>query len=129
MQGLNRVELIGNLGSDPQMRYTASGKAVTNLRLAVTTGFGESQRTDWFGVIAWDKLAEACNQYVRKGSRIFVEGRLQIRRWQGDDGQTRYATEVVARQVIFLDRPDSGRSKGASAPDEGEIPEEPDLPF
>jgi len=68
-------------------------------------------------------------QYVRKGSRIFVEGRLQIRRWQGDDGQTRYATEVVARQVLFLDRPDSRRSNGASAPDEVEMPEEPDLPF
>jgi len=88
-----------------------------------------SARTDWFTLVAWDKLAEACNQYVRKGSRIFVEGRLQIRRWQGNDGQTRYATEVVARQVIFLDRPNSGRSNGASPPDAGEMPEEPDLPF
>ena len=123
MQGLNSVQLIGNLGRDPEMRYTASGKAVANLRLAVTTGFGENQRTDWFQVVAWDKLAEACNRYLAKGSRIFVAGRLQIRQWEGNDGQTRYATEVVARRVIFLDRPNGGTS------DEGEGDEEPDIPF
>jgi len=130
MQGLNSVQFIGNLGRAPELRYTAGGQAVVNLRLAVTTGFGDSQRTDWFTLVAWEKLAEACNQYLSKGSRIFVAGRLQIRQWQGDDGQTRYATEVVARQVIFLDRPDSGRSNGASAPDEGEMPEgADDIPF
>lgn len=124
MQGLNSVQLIGNLGRDPELRFTAGGKAVANLRLAVTTGFGENQRTDWFQVVAWEKLAEACNQYLRKGSRIFVAGRLQIRQWEGDDGQTRYATEVVARQVIFLDRPN-----GASASERDEGDEEPDIPF
>ncbi len=127
MQGLNSVQIIGNLGREPELRYTAGGKAVTNLRLAVTTGFGDSQRTDWFQVVAWEKLAEACNQYLRKGSRIFVEGRLQIRQWEGDDGQTRYATEIVARQVIFLDRPNGGQQNGAGGPEESEPV--PDFPF
>lgn len=124
MQGWNHVEFIGNLGCHPQMRHTGSGKAVVNLRLAVTTGFGDSQRTDWLTIVAWDKLAEACRQYLAKGSRIFVAGRLQIRQWQGEDGQTRYSTEVVARQVIFLDRPNA---TGGSDEDQGD--EEPDIPF
>jgi len=106
MQGLNRVELIGNLGRDPELRHTSGGNPVVNLRLAVNTGFGDNQRVDWFTVIAWNKLAEICNQYLSKGARIFVEGRLQIRQWEGDDGQTRYATEIVANRVLFLDRAD-----------------------
>jgi single-strand DNA-binding protein len=122
-QGLNRVTLIGNLGSDPEMRYTPSGKAVVNMRLAVNTGYGDNTRVDWFTLVAWEKLAEACAQYVVKGSRIYVEGRLQIRQWEGEDGQRRYATEVVARQVIFLDRPNGKPQNGAGAPDEGEVPE------
>jgi len=69
-QGLNRVQLIGNLGSDPEMRYTPGGKAVANMRLAVNTGFGDNQRTDWFTLVAWEKLAEACNNHLSKGSRI-----------------------------------------------------------
>jgi single-strand DNA-binding protein len=113
MQGWNRVQLIGNLGRDPELRHTSGGNPVVNLRLAVNTGFGENQRVDWFTVIAWNKLAEICNQYLSKGARIFVEGRLQIRQWEGDDGQTRYATEIVANRVLFLDRADS-----AGAPEE-----------
>lgn len=113
MQGLNRVELIGNLGRAPEMRFTSGGNPVVNLRLAVNTGFGDKQRVGWFTIVAWSKLAEVCNQYLGKGSRIFVEGRLQIRQWEGDDGQTRYATEIVANRVLFLDHPDSaGASKG-----------------
>ena len=128
-QGLNRVTLIGNLGSDPEMRYTPSGKAVVNMRLAVNTGYGDNQRTDWFTLVAWEKLAEACAQYVVKGSRIYVEGRLQIRQWEGEDGQRRYATEVVARQVIFLDRANGKPQNGAGALEEG-IPEgAEDIPF
>lgn len=123
MQGLNRVELIGNLGRDPEMRFTPSRNPVVNLRLAVSSGFGDKQRIDWFTVVAWNKLAEVCNQYLGKGSRIFVEGRLQIRQWEGDDGQTRYATEIVANRVLFLDRPD-----GTDAP-EGEPEGTADIPF
>jgi len=129
-QGLNRVTLIGNLGSDPQMRYTPSGKAVTNMRIAVNTGFGDNAKVDWFTAVAWERLAEACGEYLKKGSRIYVEGRLQIRQWQGDDGQTRYATEVVARQVIFLDRPNGKPQSGAGTPDAEGIPEgAEDIPF
>jgi single-strand DNA-binding protein len=127
-QGLNRVQLIGNLGTDPEMRYTPNGKAVTNMRIAVNTGFGENQRTDWFSIVAWDRLAEACAEYLRKGSRIYVEGRLQIRTWEDDDGHTHYATEIVARQVIFLDRPSGRQPNGADVPDEA-FEEVPDLPF
>lgn len=127
-QGLNRVQLIGNLGADPEMRYTPGGKAVSNMRIAVNTGFGENQRTDWFTIVAWDRLAEACAEYLRKGSRIYVEGRLQIRTWEGDDGQTHHATEIVARQVIFLDRP-SGRQNGADAPEEEIYEGADEIPF
>nr|HID14968.1 single-stranded DNA-binding protein [Anaerolineae bacterium] len=122
MQGLNRVELIGNLGRDPELRHTSGGNPVVNLRLAVNTGFGENQRVDWFTVVAWNKLAEVCNQYLAKGNRIFVEGRLQIRQWEGDDGQTRYATEIVANRVLFLDRPDSASASEAVPEGADEIP-------
>jgi len=122
MQGLNRVELIGNLGRDPELRHTSGGNPVVNLRLAVNTGFGENQRVDWFTVIAWNKLAEICNQYLSKGARIFVEGRLQIRQWEGDDGQTRYATEIVANRVLFLDRADSAGASEEEPEGADEIP-------
>ena len=104
MQGLNRVELIGNLGRDPGMRFTSGGNPVTNLRLAVNTSFGDKQRVDWFTVVAWNKLAEVCNQYLGKGSRIFVEGRLQIRQWEGDDGQTdqQVGAETTAEQGLGI---------------------------
>jgi len=122
MQGLNRVELIGNLGRDPELRHTSGGNPVVNLRLAVNTGFGDNQRVDWFTVIAWNKLAEICNQYLAKGARIFVEGRLQIRQWEGDDGQTRYATEIVANRVLFLDRADSAGASEEEPEGADEIP-------
>jgi single-strand DNA-binding protein len=124
MQGLNSIQLIGNLGRDPELRHTAGGKAVTNLRLAVSIGRGDNQRTDWFDVVVWDSLAEACHQYLHTGSRIFVAGRLQIRQWEGNDGQARCAAEVVARQVLFLDPP-----AGTGAPEAGQADEAPDLPF
>jgi single-strand DNA-binding protein len=108
--GLNKVMLIGNLGSDPEMRYTANGSAVTSFRLAVnrTYGGGEGERreeTEWFSVVAWNKLAELLGQHLQKGRRVYVEGRLATRSWDGPDGQKRYRTEVVANQVLFLDRP------------------------
>ena len=131
MQGFNRVELIGNLGRDPELRHTSGGNPVVNLRLAVSTGFGENQRTDWFTIVAWNKLAEVCNQYLTKGARIFVEGRLQLRQWEGDDGQTRYATEIVANRVLFLDRADGSTEPAeVSAGASEEEPEGADeIPF
>ena len=118
--GLNKVMLIGNLGADPEMRYTANGSAVTNLRLAVSRsyGSGETERreeTEWFTVVAWDKLAELLGQHLQKGRKVFVEGRLATRSWDSPDGQKHYRTEVIASQVIFLDRP-QGASFGEAAP-------------
>jgi single-strand DNA-binding protein len=126
--GLNKVMLIGNLGTDPEMRYTANGSAVTTFRLAVSRSFGgdgeRREETEWFTVVTWNKLAELLGQHLQKGRKVFVEGRLASRSWDGPDGQKRYRTEVVANQVLFLDRP-----QGASMPDvSGEIDPD-DLPF
>ena len=109
MAGLNKVMLIGNLGKDPEMRYTANGKAVTTFSIACNRNFtgqdGERrEETDWFNIVTWDKLAETCSQFLQKGRRAYVEGRLQTRSWDGPDGNKRYRTEVVANTVLFLDR-------------------------
>jgi single-strand DNA-binding protein len=109
MAGLNKVMLIGNVGTDPEMRYTANGNAVTTFRLACSRNFagpdGERrEETEWFTVVTWNKLAETCSQFLQKGRRAYVEGRLQTRSWDGQDGQKRYRTEVIANTVLFLDR-------------------------
>lgn len=127
---LNKVMIIGNVGTDPEMRFTANGTAVTSFRIAVNrvSSSQENERrqdTEWFTVVAWNKLAETCNQYLGKGRRAFVEGRLQTRSWEGQDGQTRYRTEIVASNVIFLDRRVS--EHGEEEPAEALEPD--DLPF
>lgn len=109
MAGLNKVMLIGNLGADPEMRYTANGNAVTTFNVAVNRNYsgpdGErKEETEWFTVVTWNKLAETCSQFLQKGRRAYVEGRLQTRSWEGQDGQRRYRTEVIANTVLFLDR-------------------------
>jgi len=109
MAGLNKVMLIGNLGTDPEMRYTANGNAVTTFRVACNRSFagqdGErKEETEWFSVVTWNKLAETCSQFLQKGRRAYVEGRLQTRSWEGPDGQRRFRTEVIASTVLFLDR-------------------------
>ena len=107
MAGLNKVMLIGNVGKDPEMRYTANGSAVTTFSLACNRTFtgadGERrEETDWFEVVTWTKLAELCSQFLQKGRQAYVEGRLHTRSWEGQDGQKRYKTEVVAQTVLFL---------------------------
>ena len=112
-KSINKVELLGRVGSDPEMKYTASGIAVTQLRLAtdrVRKG-GESE-TDWHQIVAWDKLAEAVAQYVEKGQRLYVSGRLAQNSWTGDDGQRRYRTEIHAQEVVFLDSARNGNNMG-----------------
>lgn len=117
--GYNRAILMGNLGDDPELRYTANGKAVCTFRIAVN----ERERTEWFSVVAWEKLAETCGQYLEKGKEVLVEGRLQTRSWDGPDGAKRYRTEVVANVVQF------SRS-GRRLDNEGLEPvESDDLPF
>jgi single-strand DNA-binding protein len=110
MASLNKIMVIGNLGTDPEMRFTPNGNQVTSFRIAstrtYTTSEGEKQQeTEWFTVTTWGKLAETCNQFLAKGRRAYVEGRLRTRNWEGQDGQKRFNTEIVANTVIFLDRP------------------------
>lgn len=109
MASLNKIILIGNVGSDPEMRFTPNGNPVTSFNLAVSRNFttrdGERrQETEWFTVVSWNRLAETCNQFLSKGRRAYVEGRLHSRTWEGADGQRRFRNEVAASQVIFLDR-------------------------
>jgi len=101
--------LIGNVGTDPEMRYTPNGKAVTTFRLAVTRHFngqdGEPQdNTEWFTAVTWNALAEQCSQWLTKGRRVFIEGRLKSNTWTGADGVARFGNEVIASRVLFLDR-------------------------
>ncbi len=108
-RGLNKVMIIGNLGRDPEMRYTPSGKPVTSFSVAVSRSWvkpeGErTETTDWFNVVAWGRLAEICSQYLTKGSMVYVEGRLETRSWEAENGQKHYRTEVVASDVNILDK-------------------------
>ena len=110
-RGVNKVILIGNVGADPELRYTPSGTAVTNFNMATneswTDNSGDRQeKTEWHRIVVWGRLAEICNQYLRKGSKVYIEGRLQTRSWEGQDGQKRYTTEVVARDMQMLDSRD-----------------------
>jgi single-strand DNA-binding protein len=128
MSSLNKVMLIGNVGSDPEMRYTPNGKAVTSFRMATNYRYvgsdGERrEETEWFRVSVWGKQAESCNQFLSKGRRVYVEGRLHSRNWEGQDGQMRTSLEVSANRVIFLDR-----VAPVSLAEEGELEPE-DLPF
>lgn len=105
---LNKVMLTGHLGADPEMRYTPQGSAVTTFRVAANrswkSGDGvQHDDTEWFRIVAWDKLAEICNEYLKKGTRVYIEGRLQTRSWEDrNTGEKRYITEVVAQDMIIL---------------------------
>ena len=113
---INRVELLGRVGADPEMKYTANGTAVTQLRLATDrVRKGGEAETDWHTVVVWDKLADAVAQYVQKGQRIYVAGRLAQNSWTGDDGQRRYRTEIHAQDVVFLDSARNGGSDGSGS--------------
>jgi single-strand DNA-binding protein len=119
MASVNKVILIGNLGADPELRYTNTGSAVANLRIATneqwTDKNGERQeRTEWHQIVVWGKQAENCGKYLRKGRAIYVEGRLQTRQWEDQSGNKRYTTEVVAQTVQFL----GGGRPGEAAADE-----------
>jgi single-strand DNA-binding protein len=134
--GLNKVMIIGNLGADPEMRFTPGGSPVTTFNVAVSRVYSppEGERkveTEWFSVVTWTKLAETCNQYLTKGQKIYCEGRLHTRSWDGQDGQKHYKTEVIAERVIFLDKKQTSARSGEKLEDQGETGEiEPsDLPF
>lgn len=129
MKSLNKVQLIGNTTQDPELKYTPTGAAVCNFTLATnrswTTETGEKKdEADFTRCVAWNKLAEICGQYVKKGKKIYVEGRLSTRSWQDKDGQTKYMTEVILNDMILLDSGrgeamvDSGSSEEFNVPDE-----------
>lgn len=157
---LNKVILIGNLGADPEVRYMPSGGAVANVRMATTEAWRDKQSgeqrelTEWHRVVFYQKLAEIAGEYLRKGSKVYVEGRLQTRKWQGQDGQDRYSTEIIANEMQMLDsrsggtasfsgdrdqsgdfqssRPSSAPSKPSQAPADNAPPYEDfddDIPF
>ena len=110
---INKVELLGRVGTDPEMRYTPNGTAVTNLRLATDRYRRDGEdETDWHTVIVWGKTAEAVNNYVQKGQRVYIAGRLVQNTWENDDGQRRHRTEVHTQEVVFLDS--NGNGNGAS---------------
>lgn len=106
-RGLNKVMIIGHLGRDPEMRYTPSGRPVTTFSVATSRSWhsadGERhEETEWFNVVAWGSLAEICNQYLHKGQQVYVEGRLQTRRWEDTEGNKHFTTELVAKEMIML---------------------------
>ena len=126
-RGINKVILIGNLGKDPETRYMPSGSAVTNLRIATTENFkdresGEQQeRTEWHSVAMFGKLAEIAAEYLKKGSQVYIEGRLRTRKWQDKEGKDRYSTEIIADQMEMLGgRGGPGGGMGGGAQDEGD---------
>ena len=107
-RSLNKVLIIGRLGRDPELRFTASGRPVASFSVATMRGWtdcdGEHhEETEWFHVVTWGGLAEVCKKHLHKGSLVYVEGRLQTRNWEGPDGERHYRTEVVAQELIFLD--------------------------
>ncbi len=120
--GVNKVILIGNLGSNPELRYTQGGQAVANFRIATNERWNDKngqaqERTEWHRIVVWGKLAELCNQYLTKGRQVYVEGRLQTREWMDKENHKNYTTEVVAQQVTFLGgrdgaQPGAGRGDG-----------------
>jgi len=117
---MNKVLVIGNLGSDPEMRYTPNGNPVTSFRIATnyryTTAEGEQrEETEWFTVNAWNRLAETCNQFLAKGRKVYVEGRLKSSPWVGNDGEPRSGIEIVASDVRFLDGRGLGDEGGTAS--------------
>jgi len=151
MAGVNKVILIGNLGADPEVRHLQNGASVANFRIATTETYKDKQtgekreQTEWHSIVAWRGLAEITEKYLRKGSKVYVEGKLRTRKWQDKDGQDRYTTEIHADEMNMLDRAagDGGQGQGMSqAPRQqaaasaqhspvqvNEGPEDDDLPF
>ena len=106
-RGVNKVILIGNLGADPELRYTGSGTAVANFNLATNESYKDRdgnlvEKTEWHRVVAWDRLAEICGEYLKKGRSVYIEGSLQTRQWEDKDGNTKYTTEIKAREMQML---------------------------
>lgn len=153
-KGVNKAIIVGNLGADPETRYTAGGTAVTNINVATSETWKDKhqgnqvERTEWHRVVFFARLAEVAGEYLAKGSKVYVEGRLRTRKWQGQDGKDRYTTEIIADQMQMLGTPAAGsgssknnassrqtqtndyrtaRDGGGQAPSHGAPPSEPEL--
>ncbi len=112
-RGVNKVILVGNLGSDPEIRYTGSGTAVCNFSLATSESYkdrdgNQVENTEWHRIVAWARLAEICGEYLKKGRQVYIEGQLQTRQWEDKDGNTKYTTEIKAREMQMLGSRDGG---------------------
>ena len=129
MASVNKAIIVGNLGSDPELRYTNSGQAVANFSVATTDSWNSKQtgnreeRTEWHRIVAWGRLAELCNEYLSKGRSVYVEGRIQTRQWDDRDGNKRYTTEIVAREIQFLGSRSDGARQSAGGPPPASSPE------
>ena len=134
-RSVNKVILIGNLGRDPELRYTTGGTPVANFSIATSERWknaeGELQEhTEWHNIVAWRRLAEIAGEYLRKGSRIYIEGRIRTRSWEGQDGQKRYRTEIMADNLMMLDsRADAGSPAGGGEGFEPDQISDDDIPF
>lgn len=137
MASVNKVILVGNLGKDPELRHTPSGKAVAAFSVATTERRGKGddrkEETEWHRVVAWERLGEICGEYLHKGSQVYIEGRLRTRSWEDRDGNKRYTTEIIAQTMQMLGP--AGKGGSASSPEERFPTEEPisipddDIPF
>ena len=144
MRGVNKVILIGNLGRDPEIRYTTGGQAVANFTVATTESYktksGERQEaTEWHRVVAWGRLAEICGEYLNKGKMVYIEGTLRTRSWEDKEGKTRWTTEIMAREMQMLSsaggrQEREGGGRDDRMPDDFDIDEDSfgsddDIPF
>lgn len=131
-RSLNKVMIIGHLGRDPEMRYTPSGRPVTTFTVATSRSWntvdGERHtETEWFNIVAWGNLAEICKQYLNKGQQVYIEGRLQTRKWDDKEGNRHYTTEVVAQEMMMLgERKDSNNQIHSDDTGESEMPNDVD---
>lgn len=129
MRGVNKVIIVGNLGADPETRYMPNGKPVTNMRIATSEAWTDKQsgdkqgRTEWHGVVLFEKLAEIAAEYLRKGSQVYIEGSLRTRKWQDKEGKDRYTTEIVARELQML----GGKPQQEQATPQAELKREEDF--
>ena len=136
--GVNKVLIIGNLGSDPEIKYTTAGDPVANLSIATSESWKDKnsgdlqEKVEWHRVVMFSRLAEIAEQYLKKGSKVFVEGKLQTRKWQDQEGKDRYTTEVVAKEMTMLDSRSTSQAQENSPKVESDKPKddfEEDIPF
>ena len=123
---LNKVMIIGRLGADPELRYTQAGQPICSLRIATDESYTDKdgnrvERTEWHSVVAFGKTADHCNQFLHKGSLVYVEGKLATRKWQDQNGHDRYTTEIRADRVQFLEKRENGPQKPAQRKERGKV--------